>query len=126
MRSDEFNIQSGDEYANLLIGNLNAYDGFGEDLPENLMGYWEQGIRRLCNQRYSLYKKGKIDSYMLTENDMLNTYKEATLKLTGEILADLVEKGEVTMGINKDGEIVYASSDWDMIREKKMRRRKKQ
>ncbi len=57
---------------------------------------------------------------------MLNTYKEATLKLTGEILADLVEKGEVTMGINKDGEIVYASSDWDMIREKKMRRRKKQ
>jgi hypothetical protein len=126
MRSDEFNIQSGDEYANLLIGNLNAYDGFGEDLPENLMGYWEQGIRRLCNQRYSLYKKGEIDSYMLTENDMLNTYKEATLKLTGEILADLVEKGEVTMGINKDGEIVYASSDWDMIREKKMRRRKKQ
>ena len=126
MRSDEFNIQSGDEYANLLIGNLNAYDGFGEDLPENLMGYWEQGIRQLCNQRYSLYKKGEIDSYMLTENDMLNTYKEATLKLTGEILADLVEKGEVTMGINKDGEIVYASSDWDMIREKKMRRRKKQ
>jgi len=126
MRSDEFNIQSGDEYANLLIGNLNAYDGFGEDLPENLMGYWEQGIRRLCNQRYSLYKKGEIDSYMLTENDMLNTYKEATLKLTGEILTDLVEKGEVTMGINKDGEIVYASSDWDMIREKKMRRRKKQ
>jgi len=126
MRSDEFNIQSGDEYANLLIGNLNAYDGFGEDLPENLMGYWEQGIRRLCNQRYSLYEKGEIDSYMLTENDMLNTYKKATLKLTGEILADLVEKGEVTMGINKDGEIVYASSDWDMIREKKMRRRKKQ
>lgn len=126
MRSDEFNIQSGDEYANLLIGNLNAYDGFGEDLPENLMGYWEQGIRRLCNQRYSLYEKGEIDSYMLTENDMLNTYKEATLKLTGEILADLVEKGEVTMGINKDGEIVYASSDWDMIKEKKMRRRKKQ
>jgi hypothetical protein len=126
MRSDEFNIQSGDEYANLLIGNLNAYDGFGEDLPENLMGYWEQGIRQLCNQRYSLYEKGEIDSYMLTENDMLNTYKKATLKLTGEILADLVEKGEVTMGINKDGEIVYASSDWDMIREKKMRRRKKQ
>ena len=126
MRSDEFNIQSGDEYANLLIGNLNAYDGFGEDLPENLMGYWEQGIRRLCNQRYSLYEKGEIDSYMLTENDMLNTYKEATLKLTGEILADLVEKGEVTMGINKDGEIVYASSDWGMIKEKKTRRRKKQ
>jgi hypothetical protein len=124
MRSDEFNIQSGDEYANLLIGNLNAYDGFGEDLPENLMGYWEQGIRQLCNQRYSLYEKGEIGSYMLTENDMLNTYKEATLKLTGEILADLVEKGEVTMGINKDGEIVYASSDWDMIREKKMRRKK--
>jgi hypothetical protein len=124
MRSDEFNIQSGDEYANLLIGNLNAYEGFGEDLPENLMGYWEQGIRQLCNQRYSLYEKGEIGSYMLTENDMLNTYKEATLKLTGEILADLVEKGEVTMGINKDGEIVYASSDWDMIREKKMRRKK--
>ena len=124
MRSDEFNIQSGDEYANFLIGNLNAYDGFGEDLPENLMGYWEQGIRQLCNQRYSLYEKGKIDSYMLTENDMLNTYKEATLKLTEEILADLVEKGEVTMGINKDGEIVYASSDWNMIREKKMRRKK--
>lgn len=126
MRSDEFNIQSGDEYADLLIENLNAYDGFGVELSEDLMGYWQQGIRQLCNQRYSLYEKGEIDTYMLTENDMLNTYKEATLKFTGEILADLVEKGEVTMGINKDGEIVYASSDWDMIKEKKTRRRKKQ
>lgn len=123
MSLEEFNIQSGDEYANLLIENLKAYDGLQDDLPEDLLQYWHKGIRELCNKRYSLYMKGKIDSYMLTEEDMLDTYKEASLRLTGDILAELVEKGEVKMAINGEGEFVYSAKDWDLVREKKKRKK---
>lgn len=124
MSLENFNIQSGDEYADLLIENLRGYDEFNSSLPDDLMKYWEDGVRKLCNERYSLYMKGKIDSYLLTDDDMLNTYKEASLKMTGDILAELVEKGEVKMGINENGEIVYSSKDWEMIKRNKKNRRK--
>lgn len=116
---EEFNIQSGDEYADLLIENLLESNREFKELDPELMEYWEKEIRKMCNKRYNDYVKGKDDSYLLSEEDMLETYRNASLKLTGDILAKLVDKGEVKMGINDQGEIVYAAKDWDMIKNKK-------
>ena len=121
---EDYSFESGDEYADMLIRNLIESDDLSQELPEDLINYWAEEIRKACNVRYALYIKGEADDFRLYEGDMLDTYKEASLKATQDIIRDLVEKGEVTMGINKDGEIVYASSDWNMIREKKMRRKK--
>lgn len=123
---EDYSFESGDEYADMLIRNLIESDDLSQELPEDLINYWAEEIRKACNVRYALYIKGEADDFRLYEGDMLDTYKEASLKATQDIIRDLVEKGEVTMGINKDGEIVYASSDWGMIKEKKTRRRKKQ
>lgn len=124
MSLEDYNIQSGEQYANILIENLKLTDEVFDELPEELMKYWEQGIMKLCIERYDLYIKGKTDDYRLFEDDMLDLYKEASLKMTQDILDELVDKGEVHMGVNKDGEIVYGSKDWDMVKNKKARRKK--
>jgi hypothetical protein len=122
MSLEDYNIQSGDDYADLLIENLKAYDGLTDELPDDLMKYWAKEIRKFCNDRYELYIKNKVDNYLLTDDDILVCYKEASLKMTGDILAELVDKGEVKMGINDQGEFVYSAKDWDMVREKKRKK----
>ena len=121
---EDYSFESGDEYADMLIRNLIESDDLSQELPEDLINYWAEEIRKACNLRYELYIRGEADDFRLYEGDMLDTYKEASLKATQDIITDLVEKGEVQMAINEEGEIVYASSDWNMIREKKMRRKK--
>lgn len=121
---EDYNIQSGEEYAKALIENLRLTDEVFDELPKELMQYWEEGIYKLCIEKYDLYIKGKADDYRLFENDMLDLYKDASLKMTQDILDELVDKGEIQMGINKDGEIVYGSKDWDMVKNKKVRRKK--
>lgn len=123
---EDYSFSSGDEYADILIRNLIESDDLSQELPEDLINYWAEEIRKACNVRYALYIKGEADDFRLYEGDMLDTYKEASLKATQDIIRDLVEKGEVQMAINEEGEIVYGSSNWDVIKEKKTRRRKKQ
>lgn len=120
---EDYNIKSGEHYAKLLIENLKLTDEVFSELPIELMQYWEEGIKKLCIEKYDLYIKGKTDDYRLFEEDMIYLYKEASLKMTQDILDELVEKGEVHMGVNKDGEIVYGSKNWNIV--KNRRRRKK-
>ncbi len=116
---EEFNIQSGDEYADILIENILESNREFRELEPELMEYWEKEIRLLCNKRYRDYVKGKEESYMIDEKELVETYRKASLLFTGDILASLVEKGKVKMGVNEQGEIVYASKDWDMVKNKK-------
>ena len=106
MGLDGFNIQSGDDYANLLINDLRVMVD-KEGMEEDLFKVWEKHIRNLCNLRYYQYVSGDAESFMISDNEMMQTYKDSTLEYTGEILSSLVEKGEVSMSINQDGEILY-------------------
>ena len=54
---------------------------------------------------------------------MLDTYKEASLRATQEIINNLVEKGQIQMAINEEGEIVYGSKDWDWLKNKTKRKK---
>ena len=129
MGLEDFNIQSGDDYANLLIGDLRVMTE-QEGMEEDLFKVWEKHIRKLCNLRYYQYVSGDVDSFMLSEQEMLQTYKDSTLEYTGELLSSLVEKGEVSMAINADGEILYGIpkntlEEWQQDVPKKTRRTKK-
>jgi len=120
---EDYSFESGDEYADILINNLIASDDLNEELHEDLIKYWAEEVRKVCNERYSLYIKGEADDYRLYERDMLDTYKEASLRATQEIINDLVDKGEVQMAINEGGEIVYGSKDWDWLKKKTKRKK---
>ena len=129
MSLENHSIQSGDDYANLLIGDLRVMTE-QEGMEEDLFKVWEKHIRKLCNLRYFQYVSGDIESFMLSEQEMLQTYKDSTLEYTGEILSSLVEKGEVSMSINPDGEILYGIpkqmvQEWQQDVPKKNRRTKK-
>lgn len=129
MGLDGFNIQSGDDYANLLINDLRVMVD-KEGMEEDLFKVWEKHIRNLCNLRYYQYVSGDVESFMLSEQEMMQTYKDSTLEYTGEILSSLVEKGEVSMSINQDGEILYGIpkdtiKEWQEDVPRKNRRTKK-
>jgi hypothetical protein len=107
---DDSQINSGDDYADLLINDLKLYnEEMGMDLE--LFKYWEIEIRNLCNIRYLKYIEGEIEYYLLTDKDIMSTYEEASLKMTGDIIGSLVDKGMVSMGINEDGDVVYSAKD---------------
>jgi hypothetical protein len=129
MSLEDFNIQSGDDYADLLISDLRIMTE-QEGMEEDLFKVWEKHIRKLCNLRYYQYVSGDVESFMLTEQEMMQTYKDSTLEYTGEILSELVEKGKVSMSINQDGEILYGLpketlQEWQQDVPKKKRTTKK-
>ena len=129
MGLQDFNIQSGDDYANLLINDLRVMVEI-EGMEEELFVIWEKHIRKLCNLRYYQYVSGDVESFMLSESEMMQTYKDSTMEYTGEILASLVEKGKVSMAINEEGEILYGLpketlEEWQQDVPKKTRRTKK-
>lgn len=131
MALEDFNIQSGDDYADLLIGDLRIMVE-QEGMEEDLFKVWEKHIRKLCNLRYYQYVSGDVESFMLSEQEMMQTYKDSTLEYTGELLSILVEKGKVSMSINQDGEILYGIpkntlEEWqnDVPRKKKATKKKK-
>jgi hypothetical protein len=112
MMFDDSQINSGDDYADLLINDLKLYN---EEMKMDLelFKYWEIEIRNLCNIRYLKYIEGELEYYLLTDKDIMCTYEEASLKMTGDIIGSLVDKGVVSMGINEDGEVVYRAKDLD-------------
>lgn len=131
MSLENHSIQSGDDYANLLINDLRVMVE-KEGMEEDLFKVWEKHIRKLCNLRYYQYVSGDVESFMLSESEMMQTYKDSTMEYTGELLASLVEKGKVSMSINEDGEILYGLpketlEEWqeDVPRKKKATKKKK-
>ena len=129
MGLEDYNIQSGDDYANLLINDLRVMTE-KEGMEEDLFKVWEKHIRKLCNLRYYQYVSGDVESFMLSDTEMMQTYKDSTMEYTGEILASLVEKGKVSMAINEDGEILYGLpketlEEWQEDVPRKNRRTKK-
>jgi hypothetical protein len=129
MGLENHSIQSGDDYANLLIGDLRIMVE-QEGMEEDLFKVWEKHIRKLCNLRYYQYVSGDVESFMLSEQEMMQTYKDSTMEYTGEILSSLVEKGEVSMSVSPDGEILYGIpkntiEEWQQDVPRKNRRTKK-
>lgn len=123
MSIENYNIRSGDDYADLLIGDIKeTNDELG--LADEVLDYWFIEIRKICNKRYLDYVEGSVDSFMLSEEDMIDTYKEATLKYTGDLLAELVDSGEVSVSINEDGEMIYGAKNWNKIKEDKTKKKK--
>jgi hypothetical protein len=116
---ENYEARSGDEYADQLIENIIESNKNLPDFDLEFMDYWASEIRKVCNERYYMYIKGQADSYMLSEEEFIATYKEASLKLTGDVLASLVDKGQISMGVNDQGELVYAAKDWNKIKRKK-------
>ena len=75
---NEYNINSGDDYADLLINDLHT--SIDDGMPDDVIEYWSKEIRQLCNLKYLKYiegektlEQGKILSKIYAESDLLLT-----------------------------------------------------
>ena len=106
---NEYNINNGDDYADLLIRDIEMF--MSEGMPVDMIEYWSKEVRQLCNVKYLKYIEGDEESFMLTDQEMESTYKVAMEKLIGDTLGTLVDKGMVKMSVGEDGEVLYQATE---------------
>lgn len=106
----EFYPKDGDHYADLIIRDLKSFTGTKDAIPEYVMEYWEKEIRELCVQKFNNYIHGQED-FMLTDKDIMATYKIAIQKMTADTIETLVDKGDIKMAVSEEGDIVYSLTE---------------
>ena len=105
---NEHNINNGDDYANLLIKDMEMF--MSEGMPADMISYWSEEVRQLCNIKYLKYIEGSEESFMLTDVELEDTYKIAIEKLIGDTLGSLVDKGMARMSVDMNGEVRYQAT----------------
>ena len=105
---NEHNINNGDDYANLLIKDMEMF--MSEGMPADMISYWSEEVRQLCNVKYLKYIEGSEESFMLTDVELEDTYKIAIEKLIGDTLGSLVDKGMARMSVDMNGEVRYQAT----------------
>ena len=106
---NEHNINNGDDYANLLIKDMEMF--MSEGMPADMIEYWSKEVRQLCNIKYLKYIEGSEESFMLTDVELEDTYKIAIEKLIGDTLGSLVDKGMAKMSVDVNGEVRYQATE---------------
>lgn len=108
------NINSGNDYARLLIDEILKEENeapLGKKMPILLLSFWIDEIKTLADETWSQYIIGKRDMYEFSADEFEQTFNNAGLKYTGELLDGLVDKGMVEVGIGKGGDILYKITD---------------
>ena len=106
---NEHNINNGDDYANLLIKDMEMF--MSEGMPADMIEYWSKEVRQLCNVKYLKYIEGSEESFMLTDVELEDTYKVSIEKLIGDTLGSLVDKGMAKMSVDVNGEVRYQATE---------------
>ena len=108
------NIESGNDYAQLLIDEiLKDEDGapLNKKMSILLLSFWIDEIKTLADGTWRQYIIGKRDSYEFTPDEFNQTFDNAGMRYTEELLHGLVDKGMVEVGVGKEGNLLYRTTD---------------
>lgn len=108
------NINSGSEYARLLIDHIIKGEDnspINEQLPLNLLTYWCEEIEIYADKTWIDYISGKRDHFSFNEDEFRSLFEKAGMRYSEDVLEDLMDKDMVKMGIREDGEIVYSATE---------------
>jgi hypothetical protein len=108
------NINSGADYANIIINSLiESEQDFSDDekTESGLLKHQFITISELADQTYSDYITGKRDSYMFTEEEFISTVYKARENYIQEMLNGMVDKDLLEVSINEEGDLLYGLSD---------------
>ena len=112
------NINSGEEYANLLVKTLKESQG---DLPEELLKKWCWEVYTAAVDSFDEYIAGKREDYLLTPDELEDCYDKAGLKYSEGILNSLVDTDYIKASITPEGDIIYSATE----KSSKAKRKKK-
>lgn len=111
---DKDNIQSGEDYARLMINTIME----GElELPKKermdarLLQYWCDEISTFANEAWHAYITGTRESYLFDDVEFRKLFDNAGLRYASDILNGLVDKDMIQVGVREDGEMVYSLTD---------------
>jgi hypothetical protein len=103
MQNEHFD--SPQEYALTLSYRLSKI-AEGE-MMEELLDLWCDDVYHLALKSYKDYLAGKKDHYYLTDEEVAESYKRATVQVTQNTLNGLLDKQMIELQVAKSGDIVY-------------------
>lgn len=107
---EHYNINSGDEYADLLIKKLTETSP-SSVMEEEMLEYWAVRIRKMCVEKYHKYIIGQEETFMLSDIEMEEAYRLAVEEMVNDSLEELSEKGLLEVSIDDNGEMLYKLSE---------------
>lgn len=119
MAFNERDITSGEQYADLLIEEIKYLRSIDEDtnpLEDELIEKWYRYIKKACIKKYREYSKGREENFKLSDGEMEDLYQQAFNDLVNEALETLVDRGDVSLSIGEDGEILYSATEQGLDR----------
>lgn len=111
---EQHNINSADDYAQLLIDTIIETEKENpehEQMPINLLTYWVENIKEKVDETWLAYITGERDSYILTDKEMLSLYDEAGKKYASDLIDGMVDKEILETFVDENGDIVYGLSE---------------
>jgi hypothetical protein len=113
------NINSGEEYANLLVKTLKESQ---KDLPEELLKKWCWELYTAAVDSFKEYLVGKRDDYLLTQDELEECYNKAGIKYSEGVLNSLIDTEHIQASITPEGDIVYSATEKSSKRKKGKRK----
>ena len=110
--------QSPEEYANDLINSIIETE---KDIPEdqqipiNLLSYWIDRIKKATKKTWIGYMVGDRESYLLTEEEIMELYDKAGEQYVSELLDSMVDKDLLEVSVDENGEFLYGLSETGKI-----------
>ena len=108
------NINSGADYANLIINTLmETEQEFPDDekTESGLLKHQFITISELADKTYSDYVAGKRESYMFSEEEFISTAHKARENYIQELVNGMVDKDLLEVSIDENGDMLYGLSD---------------
>jgi hypothetical protein len=89
---------------------------FGTDdtdyqLSPMMLECWKQAVTEKAKETYEAFENGLRDHPQFTEEEYMDTFTKATENLVGLHLENMVERELLSMSVNKDGDILYTTTE---------------
>lgn len=111
---DNDNIQSGEDYARVMINTIVEGES---SLPEEeridvkLLQYWCDEIAIFADKTWNAYIIGERETYIFDDVEFRQLFDNAGLRYASDILNGLVDKDMIQVGVREDGELVYSLTE---------------
>jgi hypothetical protein len=80
-------------------------------LESSLLDHWIETIQDVAQKNYTNYLIGKRNNYEFNIIELEQTFKDAYLRQTNDLLQGMVEKDLLSIRVDKDGEMLYSLSE---------------
>ena len=111
---DPKNINSGSDYAQLIIENILETEKtipVDQQMPLDLLTYLTKLIEEKADEYYQEYIIGKRDTFIFTDTDLTEMFEKAGELYVGDILDGLVDKDMLEVSIDENGEFLYGLTE---------------